>query len=410
MRNKGLAQPLSGVRVLELGQLLAAPLGGQVLADLGAEVIKVERPGRGDEYRHYGPEFLHRADGSRTGQSAGFLAANRGKKSVEIDITTPRGRDLTLQLGARCDVVIENFRSGALAKRGLAAADFEGVRADIIYLSVSGFGQTGPYAQRPGTDSVFQAMSGLMSVTGEPDGLPQKSGTVIADFVTGLYAAIAVMGALRHREINDGGGQAIDLALLDCALAAMAPRAVEYFLSGEAPRRFGHRTTGTAPAQLFRCSDGFINVQAGFDHHFKTLCEMLGVPSLAEDPRFATRELRVDNVEALEGALQPGFERLTVADCYDRLENAGLICAPIYDVKQAFDDPHVKHRGMRATVDHPEAGPVDVVASPLRLSGASSARPACAPELGQHTRDILAGLVGLSEAEIAELRAQGAIG
>lgn len=410
MRNKALVQPLSGVRVLELGQLLAAPLGGQILADLGAEVIKVERPGRGDEYRHYGPQFLNRADGTRTGQSAGFLAANRGKRSVEIDITTPGGRDLTLELGARCDAVIENFRPGALARRGLAAADFTAVRPDIIYLSVSGFGQTGPYAERPGTDSVFQAMSGLMSVTGEPDGLPQKSGTVIADFVTGLYAAIAVMGALRHREINDGGGQAIDLALLDCALAAMAPRAVEYFLSGEAPRRFGHRTTGTAPAQLFRCSDGFINVQAGFDHHFRTLCELLDLPAIADDPRFATRELRVDNVEELEDRLQPGFERFTVAECYGRLEAAGLICAPIYDVKQAFDDPQVKHRGMRASVEHPEVGPVDVVASPLRLAGSSSVPPPCSPELGQHTRDILAGVIGLSDAEIVQLRAEGAIG
>lgn len=410
MDTNGLARPLSGVRVLELGQLLAGPLGGQVLADLGAEVIKVERPGRGDEYRHYGPEFLHRPDGTRTGQSAGFLAANRGKKSVEIDIATPEGRDLVLALAKQCDVVIENFRPGALARRGLAAADFAAVRPDIIYLSVSGFGQTGPYSERPGTDSVFQAMSGLMSVTGEPDGLPQKSGTVIADFVTGLYAAIAVLGALRNREINKAGAQGIDVALLDCALAAMAPRAVEYFLTGEAPRRFGHRTTGTAPAQLFRCSDGFINVQAGFDHHFRILCDRLGMADVADDPLFATRDLRVANVEALEARLQPGFERLTVADCYERLQAAELICAPIYDVKQAFDDPHVVARGVRMSLDHPEAGPVDVVANPIRYDGAIATATACAPELGQHTSEVLTGLLGLSADAVTDLRKQGAIG
>jgi len=395
--------PLAGMRVLELGQLIAAPVAGQILADLGAEVVKLERPGRGDEYRHYGPAFLRGPDGDRTDMSAGFLVTNLNKRSIAVDFGTDEGRKLVLDLTAKADVVIENFRPGTLDAQGLGRADMLKVNPALVYLGISGFGRTGPYADLPGTDSAFQAISGLMSVTGAPADLPQKVGAPVVDQVTALYATIGVLAALMERA-KTGAGQAVDVSLLDCSLALMAGRSAEYFVTGNVPQRFGHRTIGAAPAQIFRCSDGHINVQAGFDHHFRILCERLGRPELALDPRYADRDLRAEHVDTLEAELQAIFEQRTVAEWYALLREAKLICAPIYDVKQCFDDPHVAASGALRSVAHPVAGPVDVLANPIRFEATPIETYDCAPGLGEHGDAVMREWLGLDEQGIAALR------
>lgn len=400
--------PLKGIRVLEIGQLIAAPIAAQILADLGAEVVKLERPGRGDEYRHYGPAFLTDAAGERIDQSAGFFVANTNKRSIAVDFSTPRGQSLVKDLACQADVVIENFRAGTLDAYGLGRDALSAANPGIIYVSVSGYGRTGAAARLPGTDSAFQAISGLMSVTGDPDGLPQKSGAPVVDYVTALYTAIGVLGALFERT-RSGAGQSVDLSLLDCSLALMSARAAEYFVTGTVPQRFGDRTTGAAPAQLFRCRDGYLNVQAGFDHHFSILCEKLGVPELAGDPRYATRDERTANVDALTAILEPIFAQDTVSEWYDLLREAQLICAPIYDVEQCYADPNVVERNMRRTLEHPVAGPVDMVASPIRYGRTPIHTYRPAPGLGQHSDEILGDWLALDADGIADLRSEAVL-
>ncbi|MGQ7829774.1 CaiB/BaiF CoA transferase family protein [Altererythrobacter sp. Z27] len=401
--------PLAGIRVMEMGHLIAAPIAGQILADLGADVIKIERPGRGDEYRNYGPAYIRDIDGERTDMSAGFLVANTNKRSIALDIGLPEGRKLARNLAAKADIFIENFRAGTLDAQGLGREDLKAINPGLIYISISGFGRFGPAARRPGTDSAFQALTGLMSVTGDPDGLPQKVGTPVVDYVTALYATIGALAALIQRG-HDKKGQAIDLSLLDCALALMSARAAEYFTTGDVPMRFGHRTTGAAPAQMFRCRDGFINVQAGFDHHFRSLCERLGLPELADDPRYLTRDQRVAHVDELEDQLQPAFLQRTVAEWYATLQEAQLICSPILDVRQCYADPDVMATGARRTIQHPLAGPVDFVANPLRFEKTPIERYDCAPGLGEHTEEILADWLGMKGETIADLRMETVFG
>lgn len=399
--------PLSGFRVIELGQLVAGPVLGQLLGDLGAEVIKVERPGQGDEYRRYGPTFLKDQSGERTGESGGFLATNRNKRSITVNFAHEKGRQIIYDLAATSDVVIENYRTGALARHGLDEASLRALNPDLIYLSITGFGQDGPYARRPGTDGIFQAMSGFMHATGDPAGLPQKTGTPIADFVTGLYGAIAVLSALLHRE-RGSGGQGIDLALLDCAIATMAMRSGEHFL-GDGITRTGNRTVGVAPGELFPCADGYINIQAGFDHHFKRLCEVIARPELAEDPRFANRDLRVSNEIALAEAIGEALRVDTVARWYEKLASQDIICSPVYDFGQALADPQVKSRKLHRKVVHPKVGEIDIIANPIRFSDTPIADYRCAPSLGEATDDILSNLLGYAPARIAALRQDGAI-
>lgn len=401
------AMPLSGVRVLELGQLVAGPVLGQLLGDLGAEVIKVERPGAGDEYRRYGPTFLSDGEGRRTGESGGFLAVNRNKRSITVNFATEEGRAIIRDLAAGSDVLIENYRTGTLARHGLDEASLRAANPGLIYLSITGFGQDGPYARRPGTDGIFQAMSGLMHATGDPDGAPQKTGTPIADFVTGLYGAVAILSALLHRS-KGAGGQAIDLALLDCAIAAMAMRAGEHFL-GTGVARTGNRTAGVAPGQLFRCADGHINIQAGFDHHFRSLCAAIDRPELADDPRFASREGRVANEAALAELLEAALATRPVAHWYERLAAEDIICSPVYDFGQALADPQVRARGLHRQVAHPAAGAVDIIANPIRFSDTPIDDYRCAPSLGEATDEILASRLGYTPERIAALREEGVI-
>jgi crotonobetainyl-CoA:carnitine CoA-transferase CaiB-like acyl-CoA transferase len=388
--------------------MLAAPLFGQLLGDLGAEVIKVERPGEGDDFRRYGVVFIKDAQGNPTAESAAYTSANRNKRSITVDMAHPDGGEIVRGLARQCDVFVENFKAGALAKFKLDYAAQREVNPGIIYLSVTGFGQAGPYAQRPATDSVFQAMSGLMDVTGEPDGEPVKVGTYAVDYTAGLYGALSVVAALRHRD-QTGEGQHIDLSLLDCGIALLAQRSCEYLVGNMVPRRIGNRTPGTAPGQLFRCADGHIMVQAGGDRLFAKLCQVLERPDIAADPRFASMQLRLVNIDPLAQLLEDIFLTRTGREWFDLLSTAGLLVAPTYDVAQCFADPQVQARGLRVTVPHPIGGTVDLVANPMRFSATPIEHYGTPPVMGEGTDEVLASWLGYDSGKIARLRASGAI-
>jgi crotonobetainyl-CoA:carnitine CoA-transferase CaiB-like acyl-CoA transferase len=400
--------PLAGVRVVEMGRMLAAPLVGQLLGDLGAEVVKIERPRDGDDFRRYGLVFVKDADGNATADSAAYTSTNRNKRSLTVDFANPEGAEIIRGLARQCDIFIENFKVGGLAKYGLDYASQREVNPGIIYLSVTGFGQEGPYAHRPATDSVFQAMSGLMDVTGEPDGEPVKVGTYAADYTAGLYGALAIMAALRHRD-RSGEGQHIDLALLDCAMALVSPRSCDYLIDGSIPGRIGNRTPGTAPGQLFRCKDGHLMVQAGSDRLFKILCRVIERPDIHADPRFATPRLRLVNIDPLAEMLEKTFVTRTSREWFDVLSVAGLLTAPTYNVAQCFADPQVQARGLRVAVPHPVAGSVDLIASPMRFSATPIGTYACPPTMGEGVGDVLSSWLGYDDEKIARLRAAGAI-
>jgi crotonobetainyl-CoA:carnitine CoA-transferase CaiB-like acyl-CoA transferase len=401
---------LSHLRVLDLSRVLAGPWATQVLADLGAEVIKVERPGRGDDTRAWGPPYLRDAAGEDTDQSAYFLAANRGKKSVTIDFRTQRGQRLVRSLAARSDVVVENFMPGALARYGL---DYEALSADnprLVYCSITGFGQTGPYRDRPGYDFTVQALGGLMSLTGAPDeagGEPTKVGVALADILTGLYAAIAVLAGLAHRD-RTGRGQHVDLALLDVQVACLANQAMNYLASGVPPGRLGNAHPNIVPYQSFRARDGHFVVAVGNDGQFQRLCDLLARPELAGDERFATNAGRVRHREILVPMLQAAFAERDAADWLAGCAEAGIPAAPINDVGEVFADAQVVHRGLRLDLPHPLAGLVPLVASPLRMSETPPRYERPPPTLGQDTADVLVEL-GLDEAEIDRLREDGII-
>jgi crotonobetainyl-CoA:carnitine CoA-transferase CaiB-like acyl-CoA transferase len=400
--------PLSGIRVLELGRMLAAPLTGQLLGDLGADVVKIEQRGEGDYFRQYGLVAVKDAEGRRTPESAAYISANRNKRSITADLAHPEGQELIRQLAANCDVFIENFKVGGLAKYDLDYASVSRANPGVIYLSITGFGQHGPYAQRPATDSVCQAMSGLMHISGEPDGEPTKVGTFASDYTAGLYGALAVTAALRHRD-QTGEGQHIDLSLLDCSIALVAQRSCEYLIGNSPPGRIGNRTPGTAPGQLFLCKDGYLMVQAGGDRQFATLCRIIGRPDLLEDPRFATMQLRLTNIDALAEALEQTFVTRTGREWFDLLTAGGILTAPIYDVPQCFDDPQVKERGLRVTIPHPIAGTVDLVASPMRMSATPIEHYRSPPLMGEGADEVLASWLGMDAGRIADLHGSGAI-
>ena len=407
----GATRPLEGVRVLDLSRVLAGPTAAQTLADLGAEVIKIERPTVGDDTRLMGPHF--QGDADLVDRSAYFWAVNRGKESVTIDLALAEGADLVRGLAAHADVLIENFKVGALDRYRLGVADLAAINPRLVYCSITGFGQTGPYRHRAGYDSIIQAMGGLMSITGEPDGSPgggpQRAGVPMIDIMTGLYASTAILAALRHRD-RTGQGQHIDLALLDVMVSSLSYFGVSHLASGRVPERTGTRNPVTHPSGIYGCSDGQIMIIAGNDEQFRRLCGALGLPALAKDPRFATSPDRVANARALDEIVGPILATRTVQECLVSLEKAGLPAGPINDLGRVFADSQVRERGAVVSFDHPAIGAVGCLASPMRLSATPvryDQRPAM---LGEHTRQTLGTLLGLSDRELDELQAKGAIG
>ena len=398
---------LGHLRVLDLSRVLAGPWASQVLADLGADVVKVERPGAGDDTRRWGPPWLRDAAGASTGEAAYFLSANRGKRSLTLDLARPEGQALARRLAARADVLLENFRVGDLDRYGLGYADLSALNPRLVYCSITGFGQTGPYRHRAGYDFLLQGMGGLMSITGAPDGAPgggpMKVGVAVTDVLTGMYAATAVLAALAHRE-RSGLGQHVDLSLLDVQVAMLANQAQAYLTTGEPPGRLGNSHPSIVPYQVFAAADGHLVLAVGNDGQFARLCEVLGQPGWAADPRFATNAARVGHRAALLALLEPALERRPAATWIAMLEAAGVPCGPINDLRQVFEDPQVVHRGLRQEVDHPSGGRAALVASPIRLSGTPLPPPSAPPTLGQHTAEVLAEL-GLDDAEVAALRA-----
>ncbi len=399
---------LEDVRVLDLSRVLAGPWCTQILADYGAEVIKIERPHEGDETRVAGPPFVKDTEGNDTTDAAYYLSANRGKKSVAVDISTPEGQQVVRNLAAVSDVLIENYMVGKLAKFGLGYEDLRKINPRLIYCSITGFGQTGPYAYRPGYDFVFQAMGGLMSLTGEPEGTPQKMGVAFADMMTGMYANTAILAALHHRD-RTGEGQHIDMALLDVQVAALANMALNYFVGGQVPRRMGNAHANIAPYQVFSCSDGHFVIAAANNNYFRRLCKALDVPELAEDPRFVTNPDRVRNRELLIPILEALIIKMTQAEAAQRMDEAGVPAAPINDMAQVFENEQVKARGMKIEIPHPLAGKVPLVRNPVIFSETPNRYEVPPPLLAEHTDQVLAGLLGLDAAALDQLEAAGAI-
>ncbi len=401
---------LEGYRVLDLSRVLAGPWATQTLADLGAEVIKIERPGQGDDTRKWGPPFLKDREGRDTADAAYFLAANRGKKSVTLDLSRPEGQAIARDLAAKSDVVVENFKAGDLERYGLDYAALAALRPDLVYCSITGFGQDGPYRDRPGYDFMIQGLGGLMSVTGErddqPGGGPQKVGVAVADLFTGMYAASAILAALLHRS-RTGEGQFIDLALLDVQVAMLANLGAAYLASGASPGRLGNAHQVIVPYQVFRASDGFLIVAVGNDAQYERFCTAIGAPELGRDARFATNPGRVAHREALVAEIARRLKARPASEWLVALEGAGVPCGPINDLAGVFADPQVRHRGLVVTAPRSDAGDVRMVASPMRFSATPVACELAPPRLGEHTEEVLSALLGLPAERIADLRRRG---
>lgn len=401
------SKALEGVRILDLSRVLAAPLASQLLADLGADVIKVERPGTGDESREYGPPFLNDSDGNPTSDAAFFLSCNRNKRSITVDLASPEGQEIVRRLAAQSDVVLENFKTGALKKYGLDYDSLKAINPGLIYCSITGFGQTGPMAQKPGYDGVFQAMGGMMSVSGLPDGVPgggpMKVGISMVDILTSLYASSAILAALHHRDAGGGTGQHIDLSLLDCGVASLSHFAMSYLVSGEIPARRGNGGYGGVPSQTFRCSDRDIFLTAGNNVQFARLCRALDRPELAKDPRFDNTAGRICNRDALLEILDAVFATRTAEDWLARLDVADVPSSPVNDIADALANPQIVHRGMVREIDHPVAGKLKALSNPIRLSETPIEDYAPPPLVGEHTDAILAS-VGYGPDAVAALR------
>ncbi|KOF53873.1 MULTISPECIES: CaiB/BaiF CoA-transferase family protein [unclassified Achromobacter] len=402
--------PLTGIRVLDLTRVLAGPWCTQNLADLGAEVIKIERPGSGDDTRAWGPPYLKDAAGNDTSEAAYYLSANRNKLSVALDIASPRGAELVRALAEQSDILVENFKVGGLAKYGLDYESLRQVNPRLIYCSITGFGQTGPYASRPGYDFMIQGMGGLMSITGErddlPGGGPQKAGVAVADLMTGMYSTVGILAAL-HERGRSGLGQHIDMALLDCQVAMMANQNLNYMTSGKAPRRAGNAHQNLVPYQVFAASDGHLIVAVGNDSQFRNYCGAIGLPELAADPRFSTNPQRVKNREELVPLLA---ERMATGErdhWLAALEAVGVPAGPINTLDQVYEDPQVLARGMKRELPHPAAGVVPMAASPLKFSDSPVEYRRAPPMLGEHTAQVLSERLGLSQEEIQALAQSG---
>jgi len=407
-----MAGPLSHIKVLDLSRVLAAPWAAQNLADLGADVIKVERPVKGDDSRAYAPPFLKDESGNETRESAYFCAANRGKRSITVNLTKPEGQQLVRELAAECDVLLENYKVGDLARYGLGYEDLAKVNPGLIYCSVTGFGQTGPYKDRPGYDFMAQGMGGMMSITGEPDsvpgGGPQRCGVPIIDLTTGMYATIAICAALANRAVT-GKGQWIDVALLDTTVAYLANQGMNYLATGVSPERIGNAHPNIVPYQTFNTADGAIILACGNDNLFKKFCEVAGCMEFTTDPKYSTNAVRVQNRAEITALLNAVFVKRTTKEWVKLLDDAGVANGPINNLQQVFEEPQVIARGMKIELPHAVAGKVSLVASPMRFSGTPIKHEVPPPALGQHTDEILRQSLKKSDAEIAKLKADGVV-
>ena len=404
--------PLSHIKVLDLSRVLAAPWAAQNMADLGAEVIKVERPVKGDDSRGYAPPFLRDEQGRETRESAYFCAANRGKRSITVNLTKPEGQQLVRELAAECDVLLENYKVGDLARYGLGYEDLAKINPGLIYCSVTGFGQTGPYKDRPGYDFMAQGMGGMMSITGEPDsvpgGGPQRCGVPIIDLTTGMYATIAICAALANRAVT-GKGQWIDVALLDTTVAYLANQGMNYLATGVSPERIGNAHPNIVPYQTFNTADGAIILACGNDNLFKKFCEVAGCMEFTTDPKYSTNAARVQNRVEITALLNAVFVKRTTKEWVKLLDDAGVANGPINNLQQVFEEPQVIARGMKIELPHAVAGKVSLVASPMRFSGTPIKHEVPPPALGQHTDEILRQSLKKSDAEIAKLKADGVV-
>jgi crotonobetainyl-CoA:carnitine CoA-transferase CaiB-like acyl-CoA transferase len=403
---------LEHLRVLDLSRIFAGPWASQNLADLGAHVIKIERPGRGDDTRDWGPPFLKDSEGNDTQNSSYFIAVNRGKHSVTVDISTEEGQNIVRELAKTVDIVVENYKVGTLKRYGLDYDSLSAINPQLVYCSITGFGQTGPYAPLPGYDFVFQGMSGLMSLTGKPDsepgGGPMKYGVAITDLTTGLYATYAILAAIEHRHIS-GKGQHIDMSLLDCGVSLTSYMSMNYFLSGKVPQRVGNVHANIVPYQVFRCKEGDIIMAVGNDTQFADMCRAIGMPELAEDERFKRNSGRVSHREELIQLLEPPLMTKTMLQWVDIFEQHNVPCGPIYTIDQVFDDVQVKHRGLKTELKHESGVQVPSVDTPVRLSDTPIELTDSAPSLGSATDEVLRKDLGLTDAQIQGLRDKGII-
>jgi crotonobetainyl-CoA:carnitine CoA-transferase CaiB-like acyl-CoA transferase len=409
-----MTRPLDGIRVLDLSRVLAGPLVGQMLGDLGAEVIKVEKPETGDDARTYGPPFLHDEDGRRTRESGFYLSANRNKKSVTANLGSPEGQELIRNLAKTSDVVIENFRVGTLAGFGLDYASLSKVNPGIVYLSITGFGQTGRMASRPGYDAIFQAAGGHMAVSGAPDELPgggpTRSGLSITDILCSHYGVTGVLAALYHRDRSpDGAGQHIDLALMDSMVATLSHRGVQYLISGKNSPRRGNVGGGGSPSQAFQCADGQIMLTVGNDQQWKRFCEAIGEPSLAADERFSSTTRRIENRDAMTPRLVSIFLSRPKAYWLEALERADIPSGPVNELSEVFEYEPVCDRGMVVSVPHPVDPNLRLIANPIRFSRTPLDRYDPPPTLGAQTEAVLQDILNLSSEEVDSLRSAGAI-
>jgi crotonobetainyl-CoA:carnitine CoA-transferase CaiB-like acyl-CoA transferase len=393
---------LAGVRVLDLSRILAAPLATQWLSDLGAEVIKVERPGVGDESRTYGPPFLKDKEGNLTDTAAFYLSCNRGKKSITVNHATPEGQEIIRDLAAKSDIVVENYRSGTLDKYGLGYEGLKVVNPGLVYCSVTGFGQDGPYATRPGYDGIFQAMGGMMSVSGYPDD-PMKVGISMVDILTSLYAGMGILAALRHRDAT-GEGQFLDMSLLDCGLASLSHFAMNYLVSGEVPERRGNGGFGGVPSQAFKCKDGKrIFIVAGNNKHFSAFCQAGDCLQIVQDPRFEGTAQRIENRKILLPLLEQVFLTKTQQEWLDALEAVDVPSGPVNELPEVFENPQIKHRKILVETEHPVAGKINLLANPIRLSKTPIDNYAAPPLCGQHTQEILKELLDFDAEKFEQL-------
>ena len=393
--------PLTGLRVLDLTRVLAGPTCTQMLGDLGAEVIKIERPEAGDDTRGFAPPFV-----PNTKESAYFVGVNRNKKSVTLDIAKPEGQAIIHKLLEHCDILVENFKVGALAKYGLGYEQLAKTHPRLIYCSITGFGQTGPYAPRPGYDALIQAMGGVMSLTGEPNGSPQKVGVPVADLFAGLYGCIGILAAVNHRN-STGQGQQIDIGMLDTHVAWLANQGMNYLATGENPARLGNQHPNIAPYQEFPTKDGYLILAVVNDPTFERFCKAFGQEALLADPRFATNPIRVQNRQLVTDTLTPVMKSKTTAEWIDALEALKIGCGPINTLEQVFADPHVQAREMVVEMAHGSGETVKVIANPVKLSATPPSYRSAPPVLGEHTEDVLASVLKMSVSDIAALREKG---
>ncbi len=405
-------KPLTGIRVLDMSRILAGPWCGQLLADLGAEVIKVERPGKGDDTRGWGPPFLKDREGSDTTESAYYLCANRGKQSVTLDIAKPEGQAIARELAQHADILLENYKVGDLKRYGLDYDTLSKLNPRLVYCSITGFGQDGPMKDRAGYDFMVQGMGGMMSITGErddlPGGGPQKAGVAIADLMTGMYSTVAILAAIEERH-RSGRGQYIDMALLDTQVAWLANQNSNYLVGGEVPRRMGNAHPNVVPYQTFPTKDGSVIIAVGNDSQFKRFCEAAGIAATGNDPRFASNALRIANREACVAAITPAMTLKTTAEWIAALEPLGVPCGPVHRLDEVFANPQIRHRGLKVDVPHPLSGTVPLVANPIKYSRTPLDYENPPPLLSQHTGDVLRRLLGKTDAEIETLRKNGIV-